>query len=256
MTIRNLMIRILVPVFLLQSGLTSVAVAQEFASEPDWKVSIYLWTAALDGTLALGPVEADIDLSFSDLLSDLDIGGSLAVRRDMGAHMLVGDFTYLALSPDDQPGPMGASIGSALDLTLLGAYYGHKWGQNDRYGALLVGARYMELAVDMNVKFDLPTEPEVKVGVDPSFTDFVIGGMFATKLSPKWDMFFTGDIGAGSSNSSWQTQVMFQRRLQSVNRINVGARVLSVDFDDTVAGGQLFVLDATITGFMFGFTWD
>jgi hypothetical protein len=256
MTIRSLMSKILLPVFLIQSGLTSVAAAQEFAPEPDWKISAYLWTAALDGTLGLGPIEADIDLSFSDLLSDLDIGGSLAVRRDMGSHMLVGDLTYLALTPDDQPGPMGSTIGSGLDLTLLAAYYGYKWGQSDRYGALLVGARYNELAIDMNVKFDLPTAPEVKVSVAPSFTDIVIGGMFATKLSPKWDMFFTGDIGAGGSNSSWQTQVMFQRRLQSGNRINMGARILSVDFDDTVAGGQLFVLDATITGFMFGFTWD
>lgn len=256
MTNRNLLAKLLLPIFLLQSGLASVAVAEEFATEPDWKVSAYLWTAALDGTLGLGPIEADLDLSFSDLLSDLDIGGSLAVRRDMGSHMLVGDLTYLALSPDDVAGPMGSTIGSGLDLTLLAGYYGHKWGSSDRFGALLVGARYMELAVDMSLALGLPTEPEIKMSVDPSFTDFVVGGMFATKLGPKWDLFFTGDIGAGGSNSSWQTQLMFQRRLQSGNRIDIGARILSVDFDDTVAGGQLFVIDARITGLMFGFTWD
>jgi hypothetical protein len=49
---------------------------------------------------------------------------------------------------------------------------------------------------------------------------------------------------------------MFQGKLKSGNRIDFGARVLSVDFDDTLASGDLFVLDATMTGLMFGFTWD
>ena len=49
---------------------------------------------------------------------------------------------------------------------------------------------------------------------------------------------------------------MFQRKLKSGNRIDIGARVLSVDFDDTLASGDLFVLDATMTGLMIGFTWD
>jgi hypothetical protein len=58
MTIRNLVTKILLPVFLLQSGLTSVAAAQDFNSDPDWKISVYLWTTSLDGTLGIGPIEA------------------------------------------------------------------------------------------------------------------------------------------------------------------------------------------------------
>lgn len=59
-----------------------------------------------------------------------------------------------------------------------------------------------------------------------------------------------------SIHNSWNAQVMFQRKLKSGNRIDIGARVLSVDFDDTVGGGETFVLDASMTGLMFGFTWD
>ena len=132
MTTRNFIIKLLLPVLVLQSGLTGVAAAQNFDAEPDWKISAYLWTTSLYGTLGIGPIEADIDLSFSDLLSSLDIGGALVARRDWGANMLWGDLTYLSLSPDDQPGPAGSSISSSLDLTLFSTYYGRKWGSDDR----------------------------------------------------------------------------------------------------------------------------
>jgi hypothetical protein len=256
MTIRNLMSKVLLPIFLLQSGLISVAAAQDFNPDPDWKISVYLWTTSLDGTLGIGPIEADVDVSFSDLLSSLDIGGSLVARRDWGANMLVGDLTYISLSPDDQPGPAGSSISSSLDLTLFSTYYGRRWGSDDRFGALMVGARYMKMDLGMSAEFDLPGEPVLKVNGSPSFTDFVIGGMFSTEMNPKWDMFALGDVGVGGSNNSWSVQIMFQRKLKSGNRINIGARVMTVDFDDTLASGDLFVLDARMTGLTVGFTWD
>jgi hypothetical protein len=62
MTIRNLMTRILLPVFLLQSGLTSVAAAQDFNPDPDWKITVDLWVVSLDGTLGMGPIVADVDV--------------------------------------------------------------------------------------------------------------------------------------------------------------------------------------------------
>jgi len=145
MSVRNLFTKLLLPVLILLSGPTGVAAAQDFDADPDWKISAYLWTTSLDGNLGIGPIEADIDLSFSDLLSSLDIGGALAARRDWGANMLVGDLTYISLSPDDHPGPAGSSISSSLDLTLFNTYYGRKWGSGDHYGALLVGARYMKM---------------------------------------------------------------------------------------------------------------
>ncbi len=84
---------VLFSIFILQLGLASIAHAQEF--DPDWKISLYLWTTSLDGTLGMGPIEADIDLSFSDLFSSLDIGGVLVARRNWGASMLVGELFVL-----------------------------------------------------------------------------------------------------------------------------------------------------------------
>jgi hypothetical protein len=160
------------------------------------------------------------------------------------------------LSLDDQPTPGGGSISPGLDLTLLSTYYGRKWGSDEKYGAITVGARYMKMDLTMKAKPNLPSEPELKKTGSPSFTDFVIGGKVGSALSAKWDMFAQADVGLGGSNNSWTAQIMFQRKLKNGHRIDLGARVLSVDFDDTLASGDLFTLDARMTGLIFGFTWD
>ncbi len=95
MSTRNSVKNILCSIFILQLGLANTVHAQEFDPDPDWKISLYLWTTSLDGTLGMGPIEADIDLSFSDLFSSLDIGGVLVARRNWGASMLVGELFVL-----------------------------------------------------------------------------------------------------------------------------------------------------------------
>ena len=56
-------------IIFLSAATVNLADADEFDPNADWKISAYLWATSLDGTLALGPIEADIDLSFSDILS-------------------------------------------------------------------------------------------------------------------------------------------------------------------------------------------
>lgn len=248
--------RALSAVVVMLSVLSNVVAADEFSPDPDWKISAYLWTTSLDGTLALGPIEADLDLDFSDLASSLDIGGSIAARRDWGANMIVGDLSYLSLSPDDMPLPIGGSISSSLKLTLFSGFYGRKWGNDDRYGGLLVGGRYMQMDMGMKLKPALPDDPVLSLGGTPSFTDFLIGGLYGSKLGEKWNMFAQGDFGVGGSNNSYILQLIFRRQFKSGNSVNFGARVLSVDFEETPTDGQRFALDASMAGLIVGFTWD
>ena len=83
MSTRNSVKNILCSIFILQLGLVGTVHAQEFDPDPDWKISLYLWTTSLDGTLGIDPIVADIDLSFSDLFSSLDIGGALVASCDL-----------------------------------------------------------------------------------------------------------------------------------------------------------------------------
>ena len=110
-------------VMILLVAVTSSAWAQDSDSW-EWSVIPYLWGVNMDGDMAVGPIDADLDVSFSDILSDLDIGGSLATRFKKGSHGFHVDYTYLRLKPDnaDLPSPPffpGSNAISKEDLKLL-----------------------------------------------------------------------------------------------------------------------------------------
>ena len=41
---------------------TQQATAQDFSTDPDWKVSVYLWTLGIDGDIGIGPISSGMDL--------------------------------------------------------------------------------------------------------------------------------------------------------------------------------------------------
>jgi len=107
MRLNKLIMHISTTFILAFTCITQAAQAQDFPSEPNWTITAYLWTQAIDGTVGIGPIEADMDLSFSDLLDALNIGGAVAFRRDWGANVFVADLNYYSLSPDDTTTPLG-----------------------------------------------------------------------------------------------------------------------------------------------------
>ena len=121
----------------------SQASANDFNSDANWRFSVYLWAMSLEGDLGIGPIQEEVDLTFSDLLDALDYGGSILVRRDWGANMIIGDVSYFSLSPDPVAGPLGGSVEAKLKMPLVQAVYGRKFGSEEEYFAALVGARYM-----------------------------------------------------------------------------------------------------------------
>lgn len=232
------------------------AQAQDFPSEPDWKVSAYLWAMALDGEVGIGPITADIDLSFSDLLDALNYGGAVAIRRDWGRNVFVADLAYYSLSPDDVTTPLGGSISTDLDMPLLQFYYGRKTALGNGHAGWLVGARYMEMDTKLTWAPNLPVPVERTRSASPDFTDFLVGGFYHASIGEKWDLNLQGDIGFGGSEHSWTVQMFFQRNLQSGNAVLLGFRVMDIDFEDDLPNGELFKYDARMSGLTLGFMWD
>jgi len=154
------------------------AQAQDFSSEPDWKVSAYLWAMALDGEIGIGPISADVDLAFSDLVQALNYGGAVVIRRDWGRNVLVADLGYYSLSPDEASAPMGGSVSTDLDMPLIQLYYGRKTALSNGHVGWLVGARYMEMDTKLTWKPNLPIPVEQTRSASPDFTDFLVGGFY------------------------------------------------------------------------------
>jgi len=234
---------------------TAQAQDQDFPSEANWQITAYLWTMGIDGTVGIGPIESDLDLSFSDLLSSLNIGGAVAFRRDWGRNVFVADLQYYSLSPDDVSAPLGGTISTDLKQPIYQFYYGRKMAINSGVIGWLVGARYMELDTKLTWKPNLPTDPRLVKRASPDFTDFILGGFYEKPISDKWGFTVQGDFGVGGSEHSWNAQMFFNRKLQSGNSVVLGVRVMDVDFEDKLPNGELFVYEVRMTGLTLGFSW-
>lgn len=246
----------LIAISVLLAGSPQQITAQEFSTDPDWKVSIYLWTLGLEGDVGIGPINAGIDLSFSDILDVANYGGSVILRRDWGRNVLVADLTYFSLSPDDVTTPFGGRITTDLNMPFLQFYYGRKTMIEGGHAGWLVGARYMELDLTLGLTPNVPPDIAFIRSEEPDFTDFMVGAFYQRSINENWIINLQGDIGAGGSDSTWNLQLGFQRRLKSGNLVTVGARVLNVEFDDRLSSGELFTMDARMSGLMLAFTWD
>ncbi len=64
----------------------ALAVAAPAARAEDWKYDLYVYGlgAGMDGTAGIGPVDGTVDVSFSDILDNLELGfmGSFRARKD------------------------------------------------------------------------------------------------------------------------------------------------------------------------------
>ena len=78
--------------------------AQE-SSGMDWKITPYLWMVGISGDVAIGPIEQELDVSFSDVWNDFEIGGAVFAEFGKDKHAVHLDYTYLRLRPDPTPLP-------------------------------------------------------------------------------------------------------------------------------------------------------
>jgi hypothetical protein len=255
MNFRPLIAKKIATLLLICASLVQPVQAQEFPSEPNWTITAYLWTMSIDGTVGIGPITADIDLSFSDLLSDLNYGGAIAFRRDWGRNVFVADLNYYSLSPDDVTTPLGGKISTDLAMPLYAFYYGRKTALGNGTVAWLIGARYLELDLKLTQTPALPMAGKNVRKASPGFTDFLIGGSYQKPIGEKWDMNLQGDFGVGGSDQSWQAQIFFSRTFQSGNALILGAWVTDVDFEDKLPNGEFFKYDAITPGLTIGYSW-
>lgn len=226
----------------------------------EWSVIPYLWGVNMDGDMAIGPIEQDLDVSFSDILSDMDIGGSLATKFAKGAHGFHVDYTYLRLKPDDSnlPSPPffpGSTITPKLTVNILEG--GYNWHFTDAQ-VLVIGARYMDMAMRMkpNLAGPGPIDPD-PLTAGPSWVDYFVGLRSRHRISANWGFNFYGTIGGGDSDSPWTAQATFNRFFSNDNSLHMGFRVWGIDYSENENSlNARAALDVTMYGFLVGYEFN
>lgn len=213
------------------SGLVLAGALSTQEPEPDerdaWKFTLspYLWTADIRGKVGVNGVKSDVDVSFSDLLDDLDYGamvGFHARKGDAGAWV---DVVHMVLS-STEPTPVGPGDVKLRHgyVELVGFHSIDDGSPTDVFAGVrrvLVSAR-VELA-------------GFRRSESAEWTDPIVGVRRRFELSDKWGLRLRGDIGGFGINdaSDWSYSALARATYAITDSLGwtLGYRYLMMDYD-------------------------
>ena len=227
------------------------------ASESDkwqYEVTPYMLFAGMDGKAGVRGYTADIDMSFSDIWDNLDMGfmGLFTARKGPWLFGLEG--VYMKLESDGSSsftGPGGIISGDGkLDVTASLYVYQGSVGYRLLDGETKVDAigalRYTRLEADMDVKvaFDNPPFDDVSAGVSgsDSWVDAVAGLWVSHPVSDTVALVGYADVGGGGSDLTYQLIAGVNWEYSSGWTAKLGYRYLSWDYED---GGTVWDVSAS-----------
>jgi hypothetical protein len=145
------------------------AVAQSGGGAWEFTIAPYLVAAAMDGTVTVKGLEADVDVPFETIVENLDMAAMVHFEMRNDRWMLSSDVVYM-----DLEGTSEAANGTAPGVTLL------------------AGARLVDLGTGVSF-----TGPNLERGADvsKSWVDPLVGVHVVAPLSERWWIGAHGDIG-------------------------------------------------------------
>jgi len=245
-------IRPFVPLLLLLALIAPPPAAAQSPAGDTWKVTIepYILGASMGGTTAVRGEEVTVDMSASDIFSNLQFGAMGIVVARKGDWGFGGDAIWMALGANGTtPGPVGVT-GSADMSQGAFAFYGLR--RLAPYADLFFGGRINYLSANLRINGPLNVR-----SVDGSKTWFdpIVGLQLKTPdTGGRWHaQVYTeiGGFGAGST-FTWQVFPTFGVNLAKWVSLDFGYRWLDIDYssgeDET-----LFKWDVLTQGPVVGF---
>lgn len=210
------------------------ALAQENAAAEPWEfeANFYLWGAGIGMETANGN---EVDISFSDIISNFDMGlmGGMSAQR--GRWSLLSDVIYLHIEQktDLKGGRLGLVEGTRADVDvkswIITAAGGYAVVDNESTRVdLLGGVRYLWLESDLDL--DLRRGGERQFSDAADVWDGIVGVRGRTWLAPQWYLTFYADVGTGQTDLTWQALAGINYRFRSLD-VGVGYRYLDWNFD-------------------------
>lgn len=210
-------------------------------------ITPYVWGTSATGDASVGPLSTEVDLSFSDMLEDLEFALMVEGEYWNGRWGFLGNLMY---SSHESNGGGVLATTTDIKMTMLGAAVAYRFGpyQNSANRTVFdayAGVRYTKMDVT------LTTGGGASASRDIDFTDPVIGGRFNIELKPDSRMLIGGDIGGFGvgSDFSWQLYGFYARDVtlgQTPATVSVGYRALGQDY--TTGGTVPLTIDTTYHG--------
>ena len=212
-----------------------------------WQNDVFLYglAASITGDAQFGPAQLPVDVSFSDVLDNLQMGFMGGYRGSSERFSVVADVIYLALGNASTTGLVRRPDLDQLIVDITGGY---------RFSPIVeafAGLRITDLSTKVGLGDPVVTELE---GSD-TFYDPVVGARVLTPLSQngRWWLQARGDIGGFGASMDFTWQAMANVGFKPTERISIfgGYRALGQDFKDA-GGSERFSLDVIYHGPLFG----
>ncbi len=128
------------------------------AEEDAWRLEMrpYLWTVSMEGTQIVNGIVTPIDVSFSDILDNLDFAFAMTTSIEKGKWSLFLDVNYLKLSVgiDEVPFELFDTVGIGIKSVLAAAVLTYRIAEWDR-GFMDFGGGVQYMWLDQQLNFDV-----------------------------------------------------------------------------------------------------
>jgi hypothetical protein len=218
----------------------------------DWKHEFapYVWGSGMSGETAIGPVTADIDLSFGDILEDLELGFMGAYRAKKDRLSITVDGIYMGLGGNGRGSGGYVYADADVDQTALEVDVGYDVGERL---TVFGGLRYTDLSINIDTSGPLGTR---SADGDQDWVDPVIGAHYLIPFADTWSLNLRGDIGGFGVGSQFAWQMVGTLRWQFSERTGMLAayRYIDMDYEDG-SGNRTFKYDMALSGPALGFVF-
>lgn len=234
--------------------------------EDGWQLQItpYFWLPSVDGDARLGPLQAEVDASFRDVLSNFNVFGAMGridARRDRLGLFVDGLF----ISVDQEQTFSRDNIAVELDADFklstveLGASYElfrHRY--NNQSGGIslegLGGARYTHYEQTLNATGLGPLNITTGIGGSADWVEPFVGGRVRIGLTDELAIRLYGDVGGfgvGDADLSWKARTLLDWQVTENISLLGGYQVYGLDFQEGSGPGRVG-FDGHLHGPIFG----
>lgn len=224
---------------------------KQTSDNSDWQVAFspYLYMTGLSGTIGARGREAEIDLSFGDIIDNFKFGimGTLDVKK--GRFVVLSDVLWLKLDKErETPGDLYSSSQLGVNMFMFDTEAGYRVYESEE-GSFDVLGGFRMMSVETNLNFRSGILPGFDVSERKTWATPVFGVRGLVNVSPK--VFLNGkfDIGGGLG-ADFTDQIYLgggYRFTKSIALVG-GWRYLKTDYDDS----EGFLFDTSMNGIMVG----
>jgi hypothetical protein len=232
----------------------AVPLAAQTPAGDKWTVTFapYFMGAGMNGTTAVAGQEATIDMSFSDILKNLQFGAMGLVVAHKGNWGVGGDVIWMSLGANGTaPGPVGVTASADMNQGAF-AFYGLR--RLSPSADLTFGARVNTLQANLRINGPLAVR---SVDGSKTWVDPIVGLQLRTpEHGKRWHaQVYTeiGGFGAGST-FTWQIFPTFGLDVTKRASLEFGYRWLDIDYS-TGENTTRFKYDVLTQGPVMGFAF-